>query len=151
MRTIAAKGGDMREFLFAAVGLFWGVLLATMPAALTDPPAKPVPGWATNCELEEIIDGDTIDVRVSRVIRVRLKDCWAPEKRNAGGPESTENLRQLLADGQLTMLIPSDGDEVKDILTFGRALGWIWSTADADTPVNELQVIQGHATREKVR
>lgn len=142
----------MRDVLaFGSIGLFWGLWLTAAAIPANNPPAKPVPGWATTCELEEIIDGDTIDVRVSRVIRVRLKDCWAPEKRDAGGPESTENLRQLLADGQLTMLIPSDGDEVKDILTFGRAIGWVWSTADADTPVNELQVIQGHATREKVR
>ena len=86
----------MREFLFAGVGLVWGVLLMT---TMPEPPAKPVPGWATTCELDRVIDGDTIDVRVSRVIRVRLLDCWAPETRDPGGPESTANLKKLLVGG----------------------------------------------------
>lgn len=138
----------MREY-GAFIGVCCGLLLAANQA--TEPPAKPIPGWATTCELDRVIDGDTVDVRVSRVIRVRLLDCWAPEKRDPGGPESTANIARLLGDGELTLLIPSDGDEVKDILTFGRALGWIWSKADADLSVNELQVIQGHATAEKIR
>lgn len=138
----------MRVFV-VIIGVWVGGLLVANQA--TEPPAKPIPGWATTCELDRVIDGDTIDVRVSRVIRVRLLDCWAPEKRDPGGPESTENITRLLGDGELTMLIPSDGDEVKDILSFGRALGWIWSKADADLSVNQLQVDQGHATKEKAQ
>lgn len=118
---------------------------------LDAPATRPIPGWATTCELDRVIDGDTIDVRVSRVIRVRLLDCWAPETRDPGGPESTENLKCLLVGGQLTLMIPVDSGDVQDIWSFGRALGWVWSTADADRSVNELQVIQGHATTGKVR
>lgn len=142
----------MREFLFAAVGLVWGVLLATMPAALTEPPStRPPHGWSTQAQVVRVLDGDTLEVEITRRVRVRLLDCWAPETRDPGGPESTANLTRLLADGDVTLLVPMQTEDVSDIWTFGRALGYVWSTADADKSVSQLQVEQGHATAEKVR
>ena len=110
-------------------------------------PPRPTPGWATDAELVRVIDGDTADFRVTAIVRVRLADCWAPEKHDPGGPESTRNLQALLANDKVTLWIPTH-EHVKDMWTFGRAVGWVWA-GDSETSVNQLQVEQGHATESK--
>lgn len=132
----------LRSVLLAALVLLSGA----------QPPAtRPPHGWSTQAQVVRVLDGDTLEVEITRRVRVRLLDCWAPETRDPGGPESTENLKRLLADGEVTLLVPMQTEDVSDIWTFGRALGYVWSTADADKSVSQLQVEQGHATREKVQ
>jgi endonuclease YncB( thermonuclease family) len=133
-----------------------GVLLTALVLlpcfAISQPPAtRPPHGWSTQAHVTRVLDGDTIEVEITRRLRVRLLDCWAPETRDPGGPESTANLKRLLGDGSVTLLVPTDSEDISDIWTFGRALGYVWSTADADKSVSQLQVEQGHATTEKVR
>jgi endonuclease YncB( thermonuclease family) len=130
------------------------VLMATLVTfllILTAAHGQPAPprGWTTEATVTNIVDGDTIDVEIRRTLRVRLLDCWAPETRDPGGPESTAYLRSLLIDPDVTLWVPVDSRRVSDIWTFGRVLGHVWSKADADRPVSALQVEAGHATKEK--
>jgi endonuclease YncB( thermonuclease family) len=128
-------------------------VLVLLPCfAMPQPPATcPPHGWSTQAHVTRVLDGDTIEVEITRRVRVRLLDCWAPETRDPGGPASTANLKRLLGEGEVTLLVPTDSEDISDIWTFGRALGYVWSTADADKSVSQLQVEQGHATKEKHR
>lgn len=113
------------------------------------PVTRPPHGWATQARVVHIVDGDTVDVEITRVVRVRLLDCWAPERYSAAGPASTANLKKLLENVHVTLWVPVYSGEVADIWTFSRVLGHLWSTADADKSVSQLQVEQGFATKEK--
>ena len=101
-------------------------LLATPPA-----PALHVP-----CEVVEVYDGDTLTVRISLDVRVRLLDCWAPElkgEQREHGERSRNALRGMLPVGSRGVLsVPfGEADRLDDVLTFGRVLGRIW-TDDGD-------------------
>ena len=126
--------------LFVAAMILIGIL-----GAGKAPPA----GWTTQATVTRVLDGDTLEVEITRKLKVRLLDCWAPEKREAAGPASTANLKRLIGDGEITLMIPVRSSKVEDVWTFGRVLGYVWSKADADWSVNEMQVRQGHATRNK--
>ena len=93
-----------------------------------------------SCKLARVIDGDTVEVEVSRKIRVRFRDCWAPEKRKTAhtcekalGVESAELLSMIAAEGAPCVLqIASDGDQdAGDGLTFGRVVGDVYLTDGA--------------------
>lgn len=124
-------------------------LLMLLGVAIGSQPAPPV-GWTTLATVTNIVDGDTIDIEIRRTLRIRLLDCWAPERNEPGGTESTEHLRSLLEDPEVTVWVPVDSRRVSDVWTFSRVLGHVWSKADADKSVSELQVEAGHATKEKV-
>jgi endonuclease YncB( thermonuclease family) len=107
-----------------------------------------------------VIDGDTIDVEVRRVIRVRLIDCWAPESRRdhrvsqaaqtaekRAGIASRENLRQLCEGRDVIVQIPA-GEDVATAITMGRWLGRVWLEGDGES-LNEKQVAGGFAERAK--
>ena len=124
----------------------------------------PDPGWTTRGVISRVIDGDTVEVTIKRTLRVRLQDCWAPEKRldpslpeidreaaKLRGIASAEHLRRI-ADGRECMLhIPThlaDG-ETQDIggsFSMGRAIGRVWING---TDLSELQVRSRFATRTK--
>lgn len=101
------------------------------------------------CEVVEVYDGDTMTVRVSVDLRVRLLDCWAPELKTRDAAEKVkgvaamEHLRKLAPSGAKAQLtIPLNGDRLDDILTFGRVLGRV-SVDGKD--LSEQQVKAGHA------
>lgn len=84
--------------------------------------------------VDGVIDGDTVDVRFgSLVFRVRLVDCWAPEKIARGGDQFEKELG-LQAKAAVELWLPK-GSEVRvdvridvdgdfgDWLTFGRIVG----------------------------
>lgn len=127
-------------------------------AQSTDRP--PVPGWTTQAKCLRVIDGDTIEVEVRRVIRVRLIDCWAPESRidsrlpNAAqteakraGKAAKENLRRLAEGRDVVVQIPT-GEDVAKAITLGRWLGNVWVEGD-EKSLSEQQVDAGFATRQK--
>ena len=56
----------------------------------------PDPGWTTRGVISRVIDGDTVEVEITRKIVVRLRDCWAPEKRlDPSLPEIDRNAAKL--------------------------------------------------------
>ncbi len=98
------------------------------------------------CLVTEIVDGDTMTVEVRIPMRVRLIDCWAPELRKAGGPESKENLR-VLAEGRYGVVSVPLGSvhRLDNAFTFGRVLGDVWIEGD-DESVGQQQISLGHAS-----
>ena len=124
----------------------------------------PDPGWTTRGIISRVIDGDTVEVTVKRTLRVRLKDCWAAEKRldpslppidreaaKLRGIASAEHLRRV-ADGRMCTLHipthPADGEtqDIGDSFSMGRAVGRVWIDGQ---DLSELQVERGYATRTK--
>lgn len=132
--------------------------LAWAQAALVPPPAE---GWTTKATLTRVLDGDTLEVKVERTLRIRMLDCWAPETRGSERPlglESKANLESLLNDGvetgdpvRVIIHIPPGRDgRLQDVFTFGRALAHVWKPG-AEQSLSELQVEAGHATVTKDR
>lgn len=80
---------------------------------------QPPLGYTTNVELIEVIDGDTIKVKIEKELTVRLKDFNAPEIRKpaskeeiAKGIEYKEFLINLLKNKNIVLFVPSDGSDI---------------------------------------
>ncbi len=130
------------------------------PAPPADGVAPPQPGWTTQAKCLRVIDGDTIEVEVRRVIRVRMLDCWAPESKldhrisqadreteKFAGQASKENLRRLAEGRNVIVQIPADVDVSKSI-TMGRCLGMCGWKAIGES-LAEKQVKGGFAEKKK--
>jgi len=129
---------------------------------MTQPPT----GFCTKCEVVKIIDGDTLRVRITRIIDVRLLECYCPETRTKDltekekGLQAKNYLEDLLYEREdspqinyqsrpLVLFIPADEDgQIKDIFTFGRVLGRVFVDGE---DVSEMMIESGHATKEKQR
>lgn len=137
------------------------VLLACVASCtITAHQIPPETGWTVRGVVVKTVDGDTIDIEVRQVVRVRLDQCWAPESKiddrlpkekqaaeKAAGIASKEHLKQL-ADGKEVVLHVPIGINLKDSLTLNRVLGTVWLKG-SDKSLNQLQVEGGFATREK--
>ena len=124
----------------------------------------PDPGWTTRGVISRVIDGDTVEVTIKRTLRVRLKDCWAAEKRldpslpeidreaaKLRGIAAGEHLRRIAEGHECTMQIPThptDGEtqDIGESFSMGRAVGRVWING---TDLSALQVERGYATRTK--
>ena len=119
----------------------------------------PPEGVTTDCESVHVVDGDTVDVRVSYILRVRLLDCWSPESRTLNldekqrGIAASKYMESLAEEHPKVRLHVPGGNSLADILTFGRILGRIWRLNDRGEPerrdLSELMVRAGHATRRR--
>jgi endonuclease YncB( thermonuclease family) len=107
-----------------------------------------------------VIDGDTLEVEIRRVVRVRMLDCWAPESRKdrrvakaaqtaekQSGIAARENLRQLCEGRDVIVQIPSHVEVAKGI-TLNRWLANVWVEGDGES-LAEKQVAGGFAERVK--
>lgn len=100
------------------------------------PETEPIHGWTTSASVDRVIDGDTIEVTITRTFRVRLRGNWSPEtrtknkKEKAAGLKAKARLSELCPVGsRVTVCIPTSVDgRVQDILTMERLLGHCWST-----------------------
>jgi endonuclease YncB( thermonuclease family) len=115
--------------------------------------SKPPPiGLTTDAIVTKVIDGDTLEVEISRKVRVRLLDCWAPESRGEDsslGKAAREHLRQMVTGHSVVCQFPASPDgEVQDIFTFGRVLGRVWRAKDG-VNLSEQMVKDGFACKEK--
>lgn len=109
----------------------------------------PPRGLTTGVELVEVHDGDTVRVKISYEIDVRLLDCWAPELKEAGGIEAAVFLRNLLIDAkELTLHVPASGRRrLGDLLTLSRVRGRLFTPDGRDA--SEVMVESNHARRSK--
>ena len=117
----------------------WGVTLQADPSIL-------VP-----CELERVVDGDTIIVHTTdgTRTRVRLTGINAPESvhpdenRNTNeGKDSSQFMKDLLADVD-TVYLEYDIEE-KD--QYDRTLAYVWiDTGETYVMVNEIMLVTDHA------
>jgi endonuclease YncB( thermonuclease family) len=134
--------------------LVCGLALSAAPPAAPPPSAAPAPALVLPCRILDAHDGDTATVEVRLVLRVRLRDCWAPEVRGGNaetkraGLASRDHLRGLLRDETPdTLRIDlSAADRLDDVLSLGRVVGDLW---DGTTDLAAAQVAAGHATRAK--
>lgn len=119
------------------------------PKAEAPPLGVCLPGTIVN-----VVDGDTVDVETKMVVRVRLRDCWAPESRTTDlaekkrGLASKDNLVRL-AHGQTCRAFIPVSKFLTSSLTLDRVLGQVWVDGDS-LDLSTLQVQQGYATRTKV-
>ena len=105
--------------------LFW------LSLAVTAQPLLPA-------RVSSVTDGDTVKLIVSgAIVKVRLDSIDAPEKRQAGGRESRQALREVLPNGSPVQLLPKGEDR------YQRTLGQIY--LPDGTNVNALQVKSGQA------
>ena len=115
---------------------------------------QPPIGITTKGTVVNVVDGDTLDVEITRTIRVRLKDCWCPETRTRDleekkkGLAAKDHLMNLLQDNKDTVLfIPADSEgDIKDVFTLNRVLGYIFINSE---DVSSRMVADGHATEKK--
>lgn len=134
--------------LYCAMGM---IIIAGVAMVSGQDGKAPSPGWTTRARVVRVVDGDTVDVEISRTVRVRMLDCWAPETRGESRPQGIDSKRHLSEllppDRMVTLHVPTDADgNVSKIWTFGRVLGRVYA---ADTDLSEAQVDAGHATRTK--
>ena len=86
----------------------------------------------------KVTDGDTVRLKTAAgTLRVRLDSIDAPEKKQAFGKRSGQNLRQLLPTGTTVKLLDLGQDR------YHRTLGQIY--LPDGTNVNSLQVRGGYA------
>lgn len=112
---------------------------------------QPPIGITTKGSVVNVVDGDTLDIEVTRTIRVRLLDCWCPETRTRDleekkkGLAAKAHLNKLLSDSEdVVLFIPADSDgDIKDVFTMNRVLGYIFIDEEN---VSSRMVADGHAT-----
>lgn len=124
----------------------------------------PFPSWTTPAKVVRVIDGDTIEVEVSRRFQIRFLDCWCPESRRdprvpaderdaqkALGIAAKENLQDILSrtDGDVLVQIPTHGEDFATLQTMGRLLGYVFLPGNSKS-LSEIQVAGGFATTEKL-
>ena len=121
-------------------------------------------GWISNGHLIRVIDGDTVEVAITRKVRVRLRNCWAPELEpieqrrqwarlndipEGTGMASQQHLSQLAKGYQVRVFVAgSPDDEFSDVTSMGRLVGDVYLLKD-NTNLAAAQVQAGHATKEK--
>ena len=127
---------------------------------------EPQPGWTTIGEVVAVPDGDTVKVRITREIDVRLLGVWAPESRRdpriksdidreaakLRGIAAKEHLARVALGKRCTLTIPTHTDDedttsdIGDVFSLSRALGRVWV---GGKDLSELQVERGYATATK--
>ena len=115
---------------------------------------QPPIGITTKGTVVNVVDGDTVDVEVTRTVRVRLRDCWCPETRTRDPEEkkkglaAKDHLAGLLEDSNdVILFIPADSEgDIKDVFTFNRVLGYIFIDSEN---VSSRMVADGHAAAKK--
>ena len=127
---------------------------------------EPQPGWTTVGEVVAVPDGDTVRVRITRELDVRLPDCWAEESRRdpriknhidqeaakLRGIAAAEHLRRVALGKRCTLQILTHTDatettsDVGDVFSLSRVIGRVWV---GGKDLSELQVERGYATATK--
>lgn len=117
---------------------------------------RPEPGWTTKCKVIHVFDGDTITIEMTRTVRVRLIDVWAPEVRTRNQREKKRGITAAqylnkLANGKTgTLFVPVGTKSMSKLWTFGRILGHVWVEGKSSS-LNEMMIESGHATKTKRR
>lgn len=104
-------------------------------------------GYCTRARVARVVDGDTLEVVVTKQLTVRLLDCWAPETRGAGreaGERARAELERVAAGREAVVFVPA-GD-MHDMLTLSRMLAHVWV---GGRHLASHMVARGLATAEK--
>lgn len=96
---------------------------------------QPPIGFTTRAKIVRWIDGDTLEVEVTRKITVRIEDFWCPEIHETKHPsEKSQGLQARIAVAhqypsgtECTLFVPGSEDgTMKDLMTFGRVVGVVF-------------------------
>lgn len=128
------------------------------PADRIGPPAwqsMPAAGYVTDCKVIDVYDGDTLTVEVTKVVRIRLLDCWAPEIR--GGDEDSRRsgeaakryLQSITKGVAARLFVPAGEQHIGQATSLSRILGQIWMADHPDRSIAQRMVEAGYATRTK--
>jgi endonuclease YncB( thermonuclease family) len=111
--------------------------------------AAPPLGVTTRARLVRVVDGDTVDLEVTYTIRVRLLDCWVPDKNRPVNEQAEEDLTMYAGGKPVILHIPtSKARSLADVLTLNRTLGYVWKVGDKES-LSEWQVKRGNASSQK--
>ena len=139
--------------LLLALGLLIAVDVSTAVEPLRPVAVRPEHGISVACRIVDVHDGDTVTCEITRRVRVRLLDCWAPEVNGAEKPrgiKSRDALRAIALQKSGTLYVPTEGnDEIGDVMTFDRVLGHVWLDDDPSESLSQKQVGRGLATKTK--
>ncbi len=113
---------------------------------------RPPNGLCLPCTVTRVIDGDTVEisVRSERRYKIRLLDCWAPEKRTPEGEASTAYAEVLVAEaGETHVFIPTPrtANIFSEVMTFERVLAHVFISSTET--LSQRMVEAGHATKAK--
>ena len=112
----------------------------------------PETGIVISGVVTKVIDGDTLEVEVTRRVRVRVKDCWSPEKRKTDHPSekelgqmATHQMMSLAGGTKVRVAAVTDGDQdLGDGLSFGRVVADVFRERDGKS-LAELMIEGGFA------
>lgn len=143
----------MRAFIFT--------IIAALASCTITAHQIPPTGWTVKGQVVNCVDGDTVDISVTTIVRVRLIDCWSPESKidkrlpedqrqaeKQAGQAAKKHLEELALGKDVVLQVRVKSAELKDVLTMNRVLGTVWLDG-AEKSLNEIQVEAGHATKEK--
>lgn len=89
----------------------------------------PEVGYTVPIKVSRVIDGDTLEVTVTKKINVRLLDCYMPEvrgKTNQLGLLAKEYMIRVLETASEVILHIPGEENLSNDFTFGRVLGRIY-------------------------
>lgn len=104
--------------------------------------SRPEPGWAAECDVMRVLDGDTVEIQIKKRIRVRFLDCWSGEK-TVKDIAASDMIKRKCLGVKCLVHIPGSVD-IKD----GRVLGYLYPPG-SDRTINEILVAEGLCTKEK--
>ncbi len=95
---------------------------------------EPEAGFATEGRIIKVIDADTVDVEIKRIVRVRLShpndkklDFNAAEKNTLAGMNAKTYLSLISMGRPITVFFPAKSPEILlDNTSFNRIIGEIW-------------------------
>lgn len=103
---------------------------------------KPELGWITEGKIVRVLDGDTVEVEITRTLKIRIDDLRCAESDEYGGQEATEFTNALLHDKNVTIQIMTNNPlKLLDFNSFDRAVGRIWLD---ETLVRDIIIASGH-------
>jgi len=119
----------------------------------------PEPSLTLDGKCVNLVDGDTADIELRMVVRVRLLDLWTPEKfakhgnqsEKARGLAAKARGKELLEGKPVRVTIPL-GVDLKDSLTLNRVLGRVTVLDGNGKPLfdySETMVKEGFGTKEE--
>lgn len=105
-------------------------------------------GLTARAIVDQVLDGDTINVLLAIPVSVRMKGVWAPETRGDEREEG-ERFKAILermapVGSEVHLQIPTGHvDAMAGVFSFGRAVGELWRVGDDDSlnlmMIQELQ------------